>query len=518
MSGIEFKQAIHLTPKREAPGTAGGGRRTLWPWLVFVVLAAAHAWLYTQLSESRRDGGWPGIVMRNWHENGYWALHGQLVANPGGLANSEEAFIHPGHRPTFLIPAYLLKELPGASFRDGVLYDLAVVGATFAALLALFGSNWRGVFLGVAVCFAPGFLHNVSSLDPVGTPALLGLAAMSFAASRFARLGNDISIYISALAVALVAMLLNWFMLFPLGVAATYVFCKRADRKSTAAFFLPPLLVGLIVLAVCVHGRNAAGGGAAPGEISNAYLWGALGHDGAGMTFGTAFVRLTAVNILAWLPLLAAGLVVVIVNGLGEKCRRALWPLLASVAAVFALRNYHAQHPWNIACIIGLGLLFSIELLTDSAPLAFPKWRRFATGAVLVFTLAYAAVWIACDAAHGRNAASVRELVVKNTPRNALIVVAGGLVSNGDAGVKEFAEVFDRHLIALDAWDHQTTGREVFLLTHDALPDGVTAVAQSHAAPAGVTGPPVNFYRENISRRAPGSRRDFYDDWQLGKY
>jgi hypothetical protein len=520
MSGIEFKQAIHLTPKKESSGEAGGGRR-LMPWLVFAAVAALHLYFYTHLSETRRDGGWPSIVLRNWHDYGYWQMHGQLVVNSGGLDSGEEQFICPGHRPTFLIPAYWLKELPGAAFHDGALYDFALLGATFAAMLALFGANWRGLLLGAVVCFTPGFISNVSDINPIGTPALLGLAVMAFAASRFARMENDISIGIAALAVVLAYMIFNWSTLFMLGIAAVYVFCKRADWKTSAAFFLPPLLVGLIVLAVSMHDKSAANTSAGGGDFWNAYLWGPLGYDRSGMTFGKAFVRITAVNIVAWLSLAIAGFVVVIVNGLGDKWRRAVWPLLAGVAAVFALRNYNAHHPWNAVCEIGLGLLFSIELLTDSAPLAFPKWRRFATGAALAFALAYVVAWLALDAYNGRNSVVLRELVVNNTPRNALVVVAGALVPVGDATMKEYSEVFDRHLVALDAWDRQTTNREVFVLTHETLPDGATLVAQSHAAPAGadkIIGPLFDFYRTKISRRAPGNRKDYYDDYQLGKF
>lgn len=520
MSGIEFKTAIHLTPRKDAPDETGLFRRLFKPVAVFLLLASLHLYFYTHLSESRRDGGWPSIVLHNWHETGYWPLHGQLVANPGGLESGEEQFIYPGHRPTFLIPPYLLKELPGAAFRDGALYDFAVLAATYAAMLALFGLGWRGMLLGCVVCFTPGFINNVAAVDTINVPALLGLAVMGFAASRFARQENDISAYAVAFGVTLVFMCLNWSTLFSLGIAAVYVFCKRTDWKSAAVFFAPPLLIGLIVLAVSMHSKHTGTTGTS-GDFWNAYLWGPLGYDRAGMTLGKAFVRISAVNVMAWLSLAVAGLVVLVVNGLGEKWRRAPWPLLAGIAAVFALRNYNAHHPWNSVCLIGLGLLFSIELLTGQQPLAFPKWQRLATAATVAFTLVFAMGWLALDDFNNRSANGLRELVVKNTPRHAVIVVADGLLPSGPSNLKDFSEMFDRKLVALEGWEHPTNGVEFYLLTHTNLPDGVTPVGQSHLTPAGadkIIAPLMDFYREKISRRAPGNRKEYFDDFSLGKY
>lgn len=520
MSGIEFKQAIHLTPMKDGAPAAGAGVKRSHLFLIFLLVAAAHVMVYTHLPESRRDGGWPNIVLRNWHDYGYWPMHGQLVANPGGLEAGEERFVYPGHRATFLIPVYWLKELPGGTFANGALYDLAVVAATFAAMIALFGANWRGVLLGTVVCFTPAFVNNIAAVDTISVPALLGIAAMSFAASRFARMQNDVSVGFAGLAVALVYMLLNWSTLFMLGIAAVYVFCKRTDWKSTAIFFVPPLIIGMIVLAISMHSKNGASAGAEHGAFWNSYLWGPLGYDRSGMSFSKAFVRISAVNGVAWFSLIIAGMVVVVVNGLADKWRRAIWPLLAGVAAVFALRNYNAHHPWNAVCEIGLGLLFSLELLTDSAPLAFPKWRRLATTGAVSFAVLYLLAVLALDHFNSRQAYTLRDLVVKNTPRHALIVVSGSLLPGRETRLEDFTELFDRKVIGADQFERQTN-REAYLLTHDALPENVTAIAESRVTPSGtdkIIGPMFQFYREKISRRADGNRKEYFDDYRLGKY
>ena len=82
-------------------------------------------------------------------------------------------------------------------------------------------------------------------------------------------------------------------------------------------------------------------------------------------------------------------------------------------------------------------------------------------------------------------------------------------------------ESFDRKLVALEGWAQPTNAAEVFLLTHTNLPDGVTLVGESRLTPAGadkLIAPLINFYREKISRRAPGNRKEYYDDFWLGKY
>lgn len=159
-------------------------------------------------------------------------------------------------------------------------------------------------------------------------------------------------------------------------------------------------------------------------------------------------------------------------------------------------------------------------MLTADAPLAFPKWQRLTTVVTVAFTLLYAVAWMALDDFNTRSFTVLRALVSQNTPRHALIVV-DSLLPAGNANLKDFQESFDRKLVALEDWDHQAGGREVFLLTHTNLPDGVTLVAESHLAPAGadkIIAPLFDFYRTKISRRAPGNRREYFDDYQLGKF
>ncbi len=466
-----------------------------------------------------RDTSFPTIVMHNWHEYGYWKLDGQLVANPGGLDAGEEKFIYPGHRPTFVVLPYLLKELPGAAGGDGLFYDLAVLAITYAAILCLLGMNLRGLLVACVMCLTPGFFNNIAVVDTIDVPALFGIAAMSFAGGCLARSETKISMRLAAIAMMCLYMLLNWSTLFSLMVVAIYILCRRRDWIKSACLFTLPLSVGVFVLAMSLHNRHAAG--TSDTSFWNQYLWGPLGYDGHGMNFWKAIVRIMAVNFVAWLPLAIAGLAILLVNGLGENWRRAPWPLLTSFAAVFLMRNYNAHHPWGVVSIIGLGLLFSIELLTSEEAMAVRGLKQTAmVGGVAVFTLIFLAAFLALNEFNGRNWNAMMSLVSENTPRHALIVVSDDLLPNGG----KFFGAFDRKQVSIDKWSQpavklESSGKEIFLLTHsDQLPPNTKFVArsQSHATWADrVMVPLFEFYRTKISRRAPGNRTEYYEEYRL---
>jgi len=492
---------------------------------VFLLLAVLHLFLYTGTPDMRHSSGWPTIVMHNWHESGYWQLNGQLVANPGGLDAGEEKFIYPGHRPAFLILPYLLKELPGAVAGNGLLYDLVVLALTYAALLWLFGTRLRGVVLASVFCLAPGFINNVFTIDTINVPAMMGVAAMSFAGGCLVRNETKLPLRLMALGVMSLFMLLNWSTLFSMGVAAVYVFCKQRDLKKTIIWFTPALVIGSGVLLLSMHSKHSMAG-ATSGDFWNAYLWGPLGYDRSGMTFSKAFVRIMAVNLIAWLPLLAAGCAILFTNGFGSGSRWAFWPVLAGIAAVFALRNYNAHHPWNAVCEIGLGLIFSLDLLLATSPVVARKSCGVVIMLTGVFSLICLVGWLMLDDYNGRNNISLKTLVAQNTPRHSLLVVAADVEPNVVTDWKPIAEEFDRKVVSLDDWSQRAIElrkgeRPVYLLTHTVTPPSeAKLVIESHAHSTWadkIMVPLFDFYRTKISRRAPGNRKDYFDSYRIYK-
>src|SRR5215469_3117094 len=148
--------------------------------VVFLLLCGLHLWGYAHLPKARTqsDGAYASVVLHNWHEYGYWHLHGQLVANPGGMNAGEKPFVYPGHRPYLLLVPYWFRELPGAAGGHGLLYDFFMVLVTFAGTTSLFGTGMRGVLLAFIVCLCPGFIYNVISIDLTSFPELFGLAVL----------------------------------------------------------------------------------------------------------------------------------------------------------------------------------------------------------------------------------------------------------------------------------------------------------------------------------------------------
>jgi hypothetical protein len=104
--------------------------------------------------------------------------------------------------------------------------------------------------------------------------------------------------------------------------------------------------------------------------------------------------------------------------------------------------------------------------------------------------------------------------------------VAGDLLPAGVGNYEPFAEHFDRKLVSLEKWNQRGAelaagGKEVFFLTHAVTPPaGAKLVAQSQTRATWadrVMVPLFDFYREKISRRAPGNRKTYFDDYQLYK-
>lgn len=502
----------------------GATKQTAGLIVVFLLLCSLHFWGYAHLPKARTesDGAYASVVLHNWHEYGYWHLHGQLVANPGGLNAEEKPVIYPGHRPYLLLPAYWLRELPGATGGNGLLYDFVMVLATFAGLICLLGTGMRGVLLAFITCLCPGFISNFISIDLTSFPELFALAVLSFVAGRLADSAGKPAGRALALVVMVLFMLMNWSTVFSLFVMAIYLCAKRPDQWKKLAINLGvAAAVGLAVLAVSLLNRHQAG--TTFGGFWNSYLWGPAGYDRNGMTLGKAFVRISAVSIIAWLPLAAGGVVLWLRNGLGERWRLSPLPLAAAVAMVFVVRNHSAHHPWVAICIIGLGLLFSLELLIAPQAASKSAFSSIGVATAATFALVYCAGWNTLDEFNTRTYNSLFALIAQNTPRHCSIVVADSLTLDGIMKSENLSVMVDRKVMSAGDWESQKdkiarSGKNVFFLTHGTLPPGAKMVALSQCPPKWtdrLMAPLFDFYRGKISRRAPGDRKVFFTEYRL---
>ena len=241
------------------------------------------------------------------------------------------------------------------------------------------------------------------------------------------------------------------------------------------------------------------------------------------MTLGKALVRISAVSVIAWLPLAAGGVVLWFRNGLGERWRLSPLPLAAAIAMVFVVRNHSAHHPWVATCVIGLGLLFSLELLIAPQAASQSAFSYIGAATAAAFALVYCAGWITFDEFNKRDYNSLYALVSQNTPRHCFIVVSDSLTTDGIMKPENFSALVDRKVISAGDWENQKdelarSGQPVFFLTHGTLPPGARLVDQSRCAPKWADRfmtPLFDFYRGKISRRAPGDRALYFTEYRL---
>jgi hypothetical protein len=327
-----------------------------------------------------------------------------------------------------------------------------------------------------------------------------------------------------SLVMVVVYMLMNWSTLFSLCVAAVYVFALRPDWKSLGTYFGVGLLVGLAVFAMSIASRHASG--TTSSGFWNSYLWGPAGYSGSGMNWSKAVVRIFGVNMIAWLPLALVVPALLAGNGRGPRWRLAPLPLITAIIMVLGLRNYNAHHPWNSVSVIGLGLLFSLELLIAPDRLAQPAPRRGWIVAAAACSLLFCVAWHALDNFNKREFNALHALVFENTPRHSLIVLADSLQPQQTTNVLEIAEVFDRKVITAAEWESrraeiEQSGREVFVLGHEASLPNTRLVAQSRCV-AGwadrVMVPMFDFYRSTISRRPARERPVYFSEYRLYRF
>ncbi|HTR43007.1 MAG TPA: hypothetical protein VMH87_15440, partial [Pseudomonadales bacterium] len=217
------------------------------------------------------------------------------------------------------------------------------------------------------------------------------------------------------------------------------------------------------------------------------------------------------------------GMILWLRNGLGEAWHRSPLPLLAAIAMVFVVRNHSAHHPWVATCVIGLGLLFSLELLIAPKPVSKPVLSSMGIALAAAVALVYCASWTTLDEFNTRTYNSLYALVAQNTPRHSYIVVTDSLTQDGMMDPATLSIQVDRKVLSAGDWANQknaisASGAKVFFLTHGNLPPEAKQVAESQSLPKWTDRfltPLFDFYREKISRRAPGDRKVYFTEYRL---
>ena len=113
-------------------------------------------------------------------------------------------------------------------------------------------------------------------------------------------------------------MLMNWYTIFsPVRVRRIFVREMPGQMEGLLNSLAAATVAGLAVFAVSISSAHESGG--TPSDFWNQYLWGPGGYDGEGMTLKKALIRMSGVNIIAWLPLAGAGFALWFRNGLGPR-------------------------------------------------------------------------------------------------------------------------------------------------------------------------------------------------------
>ena len=231
----------------------------------FVLFLLLGSWcLYEDTPMSNR-GEWPHVVLRNWHEFGFFRLHGQLVYNIAGQGLPQSPQIYSGHRPFSLYPAYLVTWLSGSD--NGLWFHLLLSLAIGVGVWQLLGRRPIGLLAALLIVFSPGYLRMTPLLDPLDVPVLLAIPFFCRVRELLSR--EKISIGAVGLAVGLAAIyaLLNWTTLLAFAIVLAYLAAALPGR------FHRVLLFGLIC-------------GVAGGAVLAVSLISKAGHSAAAVSSG----------------------------------------------------------------------------------------------------------------------------------------------------------------------------------------------------------------------------------------
>ena len=343
-------------------------------FLAFVICLLLGSWaLYETIPLSLRDGEWTHAALRNWREDGFFNLHGQLACNVSGEGLPADPVVYGGHRPASLYLAGFVTLATGC--KDGLAAHLVFSSIIGLGIWHLLGGGALGAMVALLSVFSPGYLRFVSLLDPVGIPILLAIPLLSWMRGP---LGQEkpgaAKLGLMAVVLALYAAL-NWSAVCGFAIVGVYLIAALPGRfRRLLLFFLVCGLAGGAVLAISVLSKKPSGSGTAGSGFAalyDNYLYGPGGYGGYAMNWPRATMRLGANIVVSLLPLLGLYLVVAWRSfrrqtGASWAWLKPLWPTLVAVLFILGLRNYFAAQPWMSGPVMVCGLAFSLRLMLDA--------------------------------------------------------------------------------------------------------------------------------------------------------
>ena len=311
------------------------------------------------------------------------------------------------------------------------------------------------------VCPGYGRWQKLLILTPFAF--LFGLPYMAIVAAilgKPASLGFGSAIEFFALTLAFAS--LNWSTVWLLGPCTLLLL--GLPQISRRAVFLFILLSGassgaLVIASFLIKASlsHAATGTGNMGQFIGSYLWGGAGY-GTGMTMGKAALRLSFVNGIGLLPLLAiCGWSAAKHFQRGNpKNWLVLSPFALAVVELAFMRNYFAHHPWMAAPVLLVGLVFSLALWRvqiETRAVTVNKKIFFLPVTVLLCFI-YGVAIVMFFRANEANQLSLIRLIRHSTKRSDCIVIIKNLDPETAAMAARFDEILDRRVAVADDLDH----------------------------------------------------------------
>jgi hypothetical protein len=491
--------------------------------LVSMIGVLLIASLFYTLAGHRDRASWPANSVQNWNQYGFGALHGKLVTNPGGFEVLTAPVIYKGHRAASFYPVFAVGQVLGWAGNSVLIFHLIFSVVLFFSVWLLLGqSNWALVGAAAAI-LSPGYSVYPTVVDPnsmalymtvpFAAIAIRILSENSMSAFRFALLALATFAYTS----------LNWTTAFGHGILFCTLLVLPAVKWSRLGIYAGMAAVSVGIVG-CLSMLDKMSGGASGGgnnfqTFLAGYTWGHTGY-GVDLTTGKAIVRLSTVNGLSLLPLLAfTAYLTIKVRNLNRRFDPMVFlPLLAAGGGVMFMRNYFGHHPWMAAPMLLPGLALSLAVVFKrNATVTIGGKKIILAGLFLTGSFFYAVVLLGANRVYHADELELTSLVYHHSQRADTIVLVTNLDPQMAEQVQTLAYTCDRHFVVMsDLNAPLPAGENLLVLSATDLSSRLTVTARSEKS-ALLALPGIHelkaWYAQKIARRGA---QDHHFDYTVG--
>lgn len=493
-------------------------------WLMLSGLLLAGGVLYVVMDHASCVDT-EAVVLRNWHDYGWWHLLGGYVVNAGGIQAGEQARILHGHLTTSLWPHYIFSLLAGSQAASYWLAYLVFIGGLLGAFWWAFSDKKLALLWACAFVFSPALLRSYLDVDPVSYGLLYTIVLFPVGLKLLESSGTSRVRHVSAWLLLLFALSLDWPNALALVIWAPLFLTLHGGCWTwrRACLWLLPLglFSALLMVAMILHKQQ--------GITSLAFL---VKHYSAGVdaqagnlgvSWAVTIKRHVMASGLGWLPLWGVWSVIWLRGPRLDWQRQGLLllPVVLSMCLLLAVKDYFAAHQWLVAPLVANGLTASLWGLSRQRSVLPPPITDERSSRMLAWTvplmLIYALLFALFFRMNNAEKTLTHELLARNTPRQAAILLYpyDHKKDSKPLEIAKRAELeFDRTMAPFEAGKAASLvagGRPCFVLAKAPLPGGVL-VAQAEAQPGllgRLSGRALDFYRQKISQRRKGDSSDW---------